>query len=113
MAIRQGRYYAVASTAMRGPSYDAYSLEATPTGLRSPARYVLEFVDLLPLGVLGNTICTIVLGSLRSIIRQFTAVERRLQVVYGSACLNGKTDYISLDACSTVLHFEAESGMCL
>ena len=44
MAIRQGRYYAVASTAMRGPSYDAYSLEATPTGLRSPARYVLEFV---------------------------------------------------------------------
>ena len=30
---------------MRGPSYEACSLEAAPTGLRSPARYVLEFVD--------------------------------------------------------------------
>ena len=45
MAIRQERYYAVASTAMRGPSDEAYSLEATPTGLRSPARYLLGFVD--------------------------------------------------------------------
>ena len=53
MAIRQGRYYAVASTAMRGPSYEASSLEATPTGLTSPARHVLGFVDHYLQGFLG------------------------------------------------------------
>ena len=53
MAIRQGRYYTVGSTAIRGPSYEACSLESTTTGLRRPARHVLGFVDPYLEGFLG------------------------------------------------------------